>query len=312
MKTRLLTLLLCGFCSFTFAASEKLTVALDVTPNPDHAPLFIAQQQGFFKAEGLDVEFIIPKNATDPIKLVAEKKANIGLSYEPDFIQHVDRGFPIISIGTLVDQPLDCLIALNDNDTDSLNNLKGKTIGTNNALSSAMLKIILTKQGLTDKDIKLVTISNTQSTEALLSHKVDFMAGATRNIDVPALELHQQTVATFFPEDYGIPNYNELIFISNTDDVKDKRFPRFLRAIQKAVAYLDAHPKETWQLFIKQYPQANNVRNRNAWFATMPYFAENPAYYDSEAWKNFAEFMQTNGFIKKAQPVSRYAAGIEV
>ena len=36
-------------------ASEKITVLLDWFINPDHAPLIIAKEKGFFTAAGLDV-----------------------------------------------------------------------------------------------------------------------------------------------------------------------------------------------------------------------------------------------------------------
>jgi putative hydroxymethylpyrimidine transport system substrate-binding protein len=44
---------------------EKLTVLLDWFVNPDHAPLFVAQEKGFFSKRGLDVELIAPSNPND-------------------------------------------------------------------------------------------------------------------------------------------------------------------------------------------------------------------------------------------------------
>ena len=52
-------------------AGEKVTVLLDWFINPDHAPLFVAYEKDFFKAQGLDVVFIAPSNPNDPPKLVA-------------------------------------------------------------------------------------------------------------------------------------------------------------------------------------------------------------------------------------------------
>ncbi len=37
-------------------AQDKLTVMLDWFVNPDHAPLIDAQEKGYFKAAGLNVE----------------------------------------------------------------------------------------------------------------------------------------------------------------------------------------------------------------------------------------------------------------
>ena len=47
-------------CSSQSFAAKKITVLLDWFVNPDHAPLFVAQEKGYFKDQGLEVEFIAP------------------------------------------------------------------------------------------------------------------------------------------------------------------------------------------------------------------------------------------------------------
>ena len=310
MKKIIIFCLLNIIASVTFAANQtmdKLTVILDWFPNPDHAPLIIAKQQGFFKEQGLDVELIGPADPNDPPKWIAANKADIGITYQPQFMEQVDRGLPLVRIGTLIDKPLNCLVVLNESGIKTLADLKGKQIGgTNGGLSSIMLKVMLQKQGLTEKDIEFINVRY-NLTQALLSKKVDAVTGMMRNFEVPQLELTGHKVEAFFPEEYGIPNYSELIFITHVNKVHDKRFPKFLTALKKAVAYLDTHPKETWKQFAKDYPEANNKVNREAWFATIPYFAEDPFYFDSEEWRRFADFMQKNKLIKNPQPISRYA-----
>lgn len=312
MKKLILILLLLsamlGLQTATFAATQKLTVVLDWFPNPDHAPLIIAQQKGFFKEQGLNVQLIGPADPNDPPKLVAANKADVAITYEPQFMEQVDRGLPLIRIGTLIDKPLNCLVALKESGIKSPADLKGKHIGTSSGggLASIMLKAMLAQQGLTDKDTNLTNVRYSL-TQALLAHKVDAVTGLMRNYEVPELEQKGHNVTAFFPEDYGVPNYSELVFVVNTAHIHDPRIPRFLNAIKKAVAYLDQHPEETWQGFAKQYPESNNLINRQAWFSTMPYFAEDPADFNDTEWKHFAQFMQENGLIKKIQPVSRYA-----
>lgn len=309
MKKITLTILslLTSTCFAVNTKPEKLTVMLDWFPNPDHAPLVIAQQKGFFKEQGLDVTLIGPADPNDPPKMIAAGKADIGITYEPQFMEQVDRGLPLVRIGTLIDKPLNCLVVLNDSGIKSLADLKGKRIGsTNGGLTGVMINNLLKDQGLAANDVTLVNVRYSLS-QALLSHKVDAVTGMNRNFEVPQLEAQNKKVHAFFPEEHGIPNYSELIFISNTANIHDKRLPKFLAAVKKAVLYLDEHPKEGWQLFAKQYPESNNKLNRDAWFATLPYFAEEPSQFDHDEWKTFAEFMEKNQLIKKAQPVSTYA-----
>jgi hypothetical protein len=57
------------------ADQQQLRVILDWFVNPDHAPLIVAREKGFFRDAGLEVELIAPADPNDPPKLVAAKQA---------------------------------------------------------------------------------------------------------------------------------------------------------------------------------------------------------------------------------------------
>jgi putative hydroxymethylpyrimidine transport system substrate-binding protein len=308
---RLVILMMALFWSaagFTGGAPlQKLSVLLDWFANPDHAPLIVAKQQGFFKEQGLDVALLGPADPTDPPKLVAAGRADIGITYEPELMEQIDAGLPLVRIGTLIDKPLNALVVLKSSGIQSIADLKGKHIGSSsNGLTSVLLKVMLAKAGLGPQDVILTNVRYSL-TQALLSHKVDAVTGMMRNYEVPILEANDQKVLAFFPEENGVPSYSELVFIANTNHIHDARYPRFLAAIKKAVRYLDEHPGAGWKDFVALYPESNNAVNQKAWFATVPYFAADPASFDHQQWQQFARFMQKNGLIKKIQPLSRYA-----
>ena len=131
-KHALLLLLLCStlLASGSQAlAGEKLTVLLDWFINPDHAPLYVALEKGFFAAKGLEVELIAPSNPNDPPKLVAAGKADIAISYQHQHQMQVDQGLPLVRIATLIATPLNSLVVLDEGKIKSIADLKGKTIG---------------------------------------------------------------------------------------------------------------------------------------------------------------------------------------
>jgi putative hydroxymethylpyrimidine transport system substrate-binding protein len=294
-KLIVMSLLIISQLACAKPATKQLSVALDGLPSPNHAPLLIAKQQGFFAEQGLDVTLLAPTSASNPINLISNHQADIAISDEPEFVKQKQQGRPIFRVGTLIDKPLNCIIALKSSGIHTLADLKGKRIGVEHTsgLSVMMLKILLAKQGLSDKEINMINVANSPA-QALLTHQVDAITGVMRNFSVPALEAQGQELTTFFPEEHGLPNYSVLIFISHQTNAKDPRFPRFLAAIKKAVAYLDEHPQKSWDQFAKLYPDANNDINHDAWFATLPYFAENPAELNLEASKHFTQFMRAH------------------
>ena len=96
------------------AAAEKLTLMLDWFVNPDHAPIIVADELGYFANAGLDVEIVAPADPNDPPKLVAAGQADVAISYQPQLHIQVDQGLPLTRIGTLVATPLNSLVVLAD------------------------------------------------------------------------------------------------------------------------------------------------------------------------------------------------------
>ncbi|MCG8555329.1 MAG: ABC transporter substrate-binding protein, partial [Proteobacteria bacterium] len=76
-------------------AAEKLTVILDWFVNPDHATLIVAQQKGFFRDAGLEVELIEPADPNDPPKLVAAGQADLAVTYQPQLHIQAAAGLPL-------------------------------------------------------------------------------------------------------------------------------------------------------------------------------------------------------------------------
>ena len=141
-------------------AGEKLTVLLDWFVNPDHAPLYVALENGYFSKRGLDVELIAPSNPNDPPKLVAAGKADIALSYQHQHQMQVDQGLPLVRIATLIATPLNSLVVLENGKINSIKDLKGKTIGYSvGGFETALLKVMLEKEGLLLEDVKLVNVN---------------------------------------------------------------------------------------------------------------------------------------------------------
>ena len=126
MKQFLLTMFsLLGFLSGTASANDKMTVLLDWFVNPDHGPLIIAQENGYFADVGLEVDIVAPADPSAPPKLVAAGQADIAISYQPQLHLQIAEGLPLVRVGTLVATPLNCLLTLEDGPIKTLADLKG-------------------------------------------------------------------------------------------------------------------------------------------------------------------------------------------
>ncbi len=93
-------------------ANEPLTLVLDWYINPDHAPIMVAEQIGAFKAQGLDVRIIPPSDPALPPRMVAARQADLAITYQPQVHFFADEGLPLVRVGTLINSPLNTVIAL--------------------------------------------------------------------------------------------------------------------------------------------------------------------------------------------------------
>jgi putative hydroxymethylpyrimidine transport system substrate-binding protein len=289
------------------AAAERLTLLLDWFVNPDHAPIIVAQERGYFAAADLEVQIVAPADPNDPPKLVAAGRADVAVSYQPQLHIQVDQGLPLTRIGTLVATPLNSLVVLDGGPVDEIADLAGRKIGFSvGGFEDALLGAMLAKHGLTLADVELVNV-NFALSPALLSGQVDAVIGAFRNFELNQLELEGRPGRAFYPEEEGVPTYDELIFIANNASLDDPRLPRFLDAVEKGVQYLVNHPDESFALFVRGRPELDDELNRRAWTDTLPRFALRPAALDTARYARFAAFLEHKGLIKTPPPVATYA-----
>ena len=309
-KIPLFTLLLGAAFATPLQAMEKLTLVLDWYINPDHAPIMVAQQTGAFAAEGLEVSIIPPSDPALPPRLVAAKQADLAITYQPQLHFFADQGLPLMRVGTLINTPLNTLITL-DRSMKSPGALKGKRIGYSvSGIEQATLATMLSHEGVKADQVRLINV-NFQLTSALLTGKVDAVIGGYRNIEALEMKDQGKDPVVFNVEDYGVPAYDELIIVAHRDEAHSEKIRKFLRALKKGNATLQAQPEASWQQFARAHPELNTPLNHQSWMATLPLFASDPAKLDRARYQAYEQFLFDNQLIKRMTPVDRYATDSE-
>jgi putative hydroxymethylpyrimidine transport system substrate-binding protein len=305
MKTPLIkpfSLLLAACATFATQAQEKpLTLMLDWFVNPNHGPVVLAHQKGYFKQQGLDVTIQEPADPSLPAKLVAAGKADLAISYQTSLTIDVAQGLPLIRSATLISTPLNTMMVLDNGKINSLTDLKGKKVGIAIAGNEeATIGTMLQSAGLQFSDVEIINVGWALSS-SLASGKVDAIWGGFRNFETNQLAIEGYQSKAFFPEEHGVPAYDELVFVANADSYDADALKRFNKAIEQATTYIVNHPQASWQEFVAYSPDTlNNELNQRAWNDTLTRFALRPGAVDLERYRLFAEFMQQHKIISKA------------
>ena len=290
------------------AARAPMTLLLDWFVNPDHAPIIVAQEGGHFARAGLEVRIIAPADPNDPPRLVAAKQGDVGVFYQKNLHLAVDQGLPLIRVGTLVATPLSTVIVLRDGPIRQVSDLKGKRVGFSVAgFEEAVMGAMLESAGLKLSDVQLVSV-NFALSSALMSGQVDAIVGGYRNFELHQLDLEGRPGRAFFPEQYGLPVYDELIYIAHRDRARDPLLRRFIDATEAATQFLVNNPEESWRMFIAgPRRELDNELNRRAWASTINRFSLAPGALDRNRYERMARFLADHRLIRSVPPLDGYA-----
>ena len=286
---------------------DKMTVILDWFVNANHESLLAAQYCGAYARHGLDVSFIPPADPSSPARLVAAGQADLAVSYQVDLPFMAQQHLPVTRVGTLMAQPLNVLMTLPGSGIHTLADLNGKRVGLSvGAGEQSMLDGMLASAGLQPDAVKRVQV-NFQIEQALMTHSVDAVMGGDRNYEL--IDLRQKGLAplAFYPEQHGVPPYDELILVANTNHAHDPRIQRFLAALREGVACLRRDPDRLWRAFVTDHPDLDTPLNKAAWQATLPLLATDPAHRDLPRYEAFQRFLVARGALAHPVPVSTYA-----
>jgi pyrimidine precursor biosynthesis enzyme len=97
---------------------------------PYHAPVYLAQKLGYFGHEGIKVALLEPNDPSDVTEIIGSGKVDMGFKAMIHTLAAKARGFPVTSIGSLLDEPFTGVVYLKDSGiTTDFRSLKGKKIG---------------------------------------------------------------------------------------------------------------------------------------------------------------------------------------
>ena len=303
MKRLILNLFLsvCLIITWTLPihASQSFTLILDWFPNVDHLPIYVARHQGYFSQEGLEINIISPSDTADALKLAAAGKVDIAISYEPQTIIAAARGLDIVTFGRLIEHPLTTLLFLKDKGIKVPKDLEGKKIGyTVPGLMDVLLKAFAKLNHIEQYTPVNVGFSIVQS---LTAGKVDAVMGPFKTYETVAMAHRGYEVEYFELEKWGIPDYDELIFVTSLKTMKKNQaaMMTFKKVIERAIAYVRTNPQKSLRYYFEEVPEADRRTESDAFKLTLPYYAHDQKMI-VERWQQFADFAFKYGLIEKA------------
>jgi putative hydroxymethylpyrimidine transport system substrate-binding protein len=283
---------------------EKLTLDLDFYPNPDHAGIYMAQEEGLFTEAGLDLTIDAPTDPSAPLKDVAAGRADLAITYEPEVALAHEAGLDVVAVAALVNQPLTSLIWLKSSGIKSVAGLKGRTVSTAGiSYQEAFLKTILRRAKVPASTVKSVNVGF-GLIPSLVNGSAEAMLGGYSNVEgIDLRERGKQPVIT--PVDQlGVPTYDELVFVARRSTLEEQgeKIRLFISALKRGTEAAVANPKAASEAVLAANSSLEPKLTEAEIAATLPLLDNTPAgkpygYMDPQEWEAFAGWMRDEELI---------------
>lgn len=289
----------------TAGTVKPLSVMLDWFPNADHASLYTAIDDGYFRAVGLEVRPVVPSETAEPLKLLAAGKVEMAISYEPELLLARDEGLKLVSIAALVQKPLTSIIALPSAHVKSLANLAGKRVGTAGIpYQAAELKTALKHAGVQPSKVTEVNVGF-NIVQSMISGKVAATLGGYWNYEAIQLEEMKKHPLVIPINEAGVPDYDELVLVVRENEAHHDgvELRAFLQALNQGERAVKANPKAAAQHIMQANPDLEEKLQLASIEKTLP--AAIPAesnkpygWQSPSQWEAFGEWMFKEGLLK--------------
>jgi putative hydroxymethylpyrimidine transport system substrate-binding protein len=288
---------------------KPVSLILDWYPNAVHTFVLAAQEQGYFKAEGLDVSIKMPaEDPTDGIKLVGAGKETFAFYYQPDTLIARGEGVPVVSVAAVVRRPLNGIMVPTSSGIKSPKDLEGKQIGYPGiALNLPMVKTMVQTAGGDPAKVQFTDVSF-DLIPAIATKKVPAIAGGFVNHEKLVLEQEGTPMTYFAPTDFGVPNYYELVLITGESTVKNdpETVRAFWRALTKGFGWVKANQADALKLLLAKqessFPLDAKVEEQSLKML-LPWMEEPGVAFGAQSaqdWNKVAAWMAAHGALDLA------------
>lgn len=275
---------------------------------PAFAPFMLAQDKGYYKAEGLEVHFQIAKGGTDVAKQLGAGNADLGGGIGDTTIIVRPNGIPVKSVAVLGGRSLMTVGVNADSGIDSPKDLKGKTITVLSLQDTTYYSLLgtLAAVNLTKNDVKIQPVGPVNVWKLLVARQADAMAAVPdwlASAESAGAKLKMFAAHEYFPSMPQAIIASDKMIATRPDVVR-----RFVRASLKGMQDIMANPDAAAEAYVKAVP-ANadhlpEMKRALHFYATMVYPGQKrPGEMDEDRLAKLQDFYLAEKVIETKTPV---------
>lgn len=297
-------------CSAGQSTAGELTpvkLPLGYVPNVQFAPLYVAIDKGYFKAEGIDVTLDYNME-TDSVALLGSGQLQFAIVSGEQVLLGRSKELPVVYTAAWYNNfPVGVIVEPGKNVTKPAD-LKGLNIGLPGTYGANYigLRALLAAGGLSESDVTLNSIGYTQ-VESFLSKRVEAAAIYVANEPV-VLENQGVDFSLLKVSDYTSLVANGLATNEKTIKENPELVRGMVKGLLRGVADAAADPEEAFSI-CKKYVENLGKADESVQKAVLTHSIEfwvsdTPGYSNLEAWQNMQDLLLDMGMLEKPVDLS--------
>ncbi len=239
---------------------NKITFALDWTPNTNHTGVYVAEQMGYFKDAGLDVEIVQP-SADGAEMMVGANQAQFGVSFQDtmtSLLAGEKKSAPITAVAAIIQHNTSGIMSRQGEGITSPKGMEGKTYATWEwPIEQNIIKECMEAEGGDFSKLEMIPETIDNEVAALKARQIDCLwvyyawAGISAKVaDFPVDYFAFRDIDEVF--DYYSP-----VIIAN--DTFLKEYPdtakAFIDAVARGYEYAIENPDEAGAILVAANPE---------------------------------------------------------
>ncbi len=296
---RYLALVALFLMPLTAQGADKVRLQLKWQHQFQFAGYYAAQEQGYYRNAGLEVEILPARPGEDPVGQVVQGKAEFGVG-STELLLSREQGAPVVVLAAIFQHSPLALMNLKHHGVQSIHDLAGQKVMIEPG--SAELHAYLKNEGIASD--KFTLSPHSFGVQELLSGAVE--AISVYVTDEPfALEAAGQEYLLYSPRAVGIDFYGDNLF--TTEELVRKKpelVKKFREASLKGWEYAMQHQEELARLIYNRYSKRHTLEHLRFEARQMAPLLQTElvevGHMNPGRWRNIAEVYAGMGMLKRS------------
>ncbi len=244
------------------SSPTRPTIVIGSTHNESDTLLYIADEQGFFAANGLSVTIKDYSAGAAGVEGLLKGEVSATTASEYVLVQNALKGVPISTIGIISKNYSIQLVGRSGRGIATFSDLVGKKIGVPaQTLARFQLGRFLALQGIEEDQVKIIDIDIADSVEVVLNGTVD----AVQTWEPYASRIKETLGKTFVVwAQSEQPQYKNVLVTNTLLQQYPDTARQFLKALRQAESFVALNPDKT-RAIIQKRLQYDDAYMASAW-----------------------------------------------